>query len=213
MPSIDWSLYAITPDDVETGLMLEMVAEALESGITVLQVRRKKASAEDLLGQTERILEMARERGIPVLVNDQLDVAISAGADGAHLGQEDLSLEEARTIAPEGMVIGVSVHDPQEARAAEEQKADYVAVGPVYSTPSKVTGPPGGVDLVRSIRRAAAGPVIAIGGIGPENVREVLDAGADGVAVISAIFGGPSVRARVGEFKQAIEDARRTSYE
>ncbi|MCK4547352.1 MAG: thiamine phosphate synthase [Candidatus Eisenbacteria sp.] len=209
MPSFDnWSLYAITPDDVECEVMLDMVAQALESGITAVQVRRKQVTSRQLFLETRRVLELAGPLGVPVIVNDRLDIALAAGADGVHLGQDDLPLGNARAIAAPGFLMGVSVHNADEAREAEAQKASYVAVGPIYASRSKATGPAGGTELVRSVRRIARGPLIAIGGIGPEKVGEVLEAGADGVAVISGIYSGGSVRARVGEFREAIARAK-----
>ncbi len=205
---IDWSLYAITPDATDSESLFESVEEALAAGITVLQVRRKAVSARRMVGETKRILEMARPVRVPVLVNDRLDVALAAGADGVHLGQEDLSLEDALRLVPGEWIVGVSTHDAAEAKAAERSGAGYVAVGPVLATPSKRTGPPGGMALVSSVRRVARGPVIAIGGILPEHVREVFKAGADGVAVISGIFGTPAVGENVRRYVEAIRVTR-----
>lgn len=210
MEPVDWSLYAVTPDDVESEALFDLVTAALEAGISVLQVRRKRVSARQLLGETARIMEEARSYGVPVVVNDRLDVALAAAADGVHLGQGDVPVEVARRIAPPTMIVGASTHDAEEARAASRAGATYAAVGPVYSTPSKRVGTPGGVELIRSVRRVVEGPLIAIGGIGPEHVQDVLAAGADGVAVISGIFGGGSVQTRVKQYREAIAEARST---
>jgi thiamine-phosphate pyrophosphorylase len=208
MQPMDWSLYAITPDGPESGALLDAVGEALEGGITVLQVRRKTVSARQLVWETKRIVELCRARGVPVLVNDRVDVALVTGADGVHLGQEDLALEEMRRLGPREWIWGVSTHDPGEAEAAERSGATYVAIGPVYATPSKKTRPPGGARLVSSVRKVVRGPLIAIGGILPAHVPDVISAGADGVAVISGIFGAGAIEESVREYVAAIEMTR-----
>ncbi len=210
--AVDWSLYAITPDvsaDCGTAAgasdaLFAMVERALRSGVTVLQVRRTTLSTRDMVRETRRILEMARPLGVPVVVNDRIDVALAADADGVHLGQDDLALEDARRFAPGSWIYGVSTHGPAEARAAEEGGATYVAIGPAYASPSKETGPPGGTDLIGAVRQAVRGPLIAIGGILPANVGEVMEAGADGVAAISGIFGGESIEDNVREYLDQI---------
>ncbi len=209
MQPIDWSLYAITPDGPESGALLHAVDQALAGGIKVLQVRRKTVSARQLVWETKRIVDMCRARAVPVLVNDRVDVALVTGADGVHLGQGDPALDDVRRLGPRGWIWGVSTHDRAEAEAAERSGATYVAIGPVFATPSKKTGPAGGVRLISSVRKVVRGPLIAIGGILPTHVPEVISAGADGVAVISGIFGADAIEKNVRRYVDAIEETRR----
>ena len=135
--------------------------------------------------------------GTLFIVNDRLDVALACGADGVHLGQDDIRVGVARQIAPPGFIIGVSVGTVDEAIRAEQEGADYIAVSPVFSTASKNDAGPGrGLIVLREIRRSVSVPVIAIGGITMDNVREVITAGADGVAVISVVVGSKNITLR-----------------
>lgn len=209
MRSVDWSLYAITPDDVDSETLFDRVCTVLAAGATVLQLRRKGGSTRRLVEEARRIVEAARPYGVPVLVNDRVDVALAVGADGVHLGQEDLCVEDARCLAGEQALVGASTHGPEEAEDAVLRGASYVAVGPVYASPSKRTGPPVGPEGVRAVRRAVEVPVIAVGGILPEHVGDLLMAGASGVAVISGIFGADSVSAQVEAYLARIAEAKR----
>ena len=171
--------------------LLARVRAALDGGVDVLQLRCKDAEALPYLRLAERVGELARAAGVPFFVNDRPDVALAAGADGAHLGQRDLPVEWARRVFPAGL-IGRSSHAPADAERALAERADYFAVGPVWPTPTKPGRPAAGLSYVRDV--AARGPAVpwfAIGGITRENVHEVLDAGATRVAVVRAILDAP----------------------
>ena len=156
------------------------------------------------------IRAITKETGALFIVNDRLDVALACGADGVHLGQDDLRINVARQLAPRPFVIGASVRNVDEAVTAEEAGADYVAVSPVFSTASKDNAGTGvGLAALRKIRAAVTIPVIAIGGISRENVSEVIRAGADGVAVISAVAGQPDITAAARDLKDRIAAAQR----
>jgi thiamine-phosphate pyrophosphorylase len=145
------------------------------------------------------------------IVNDRLDVAITCGADGVHIGQDDMSVSTARQLAPPGFIIGVSVASVEDAIEAERDGADYLSLSPIFSTASKDDAGPGhGLDRLREIRRAVSIPVIAIGGINRQNVRDVIEAGADGVAVISAAVASPDITTAVRELRDLVREYKRS---
>jgi thiamine-phosphate pyrophosphorylase len=189
----DYRLYVITCRDGASGRgHLDVAAAALEGGARAVQLRDKEMPARELLELALRIKEMIAERapGTLLIVNDRVDVARAAGADGVHLGQEDLPYRAAREILGPGALIGVSATCLAEAREAEAAGADYLGVGPVFPTPSKPDAAPAmGLEGLAKIRAAVRTPIVAIGGIGEDEVEAVLGAGADGIAVISAVTG------------------------
>jgi len=190
-----YDVYVVTDETVAGGRSHAEIARlATAGGADVIQLRDKARSCSELVRIGREIAIIAHGAGAGFLVNDRLDVAIACGADGVHLGQGDVSCGVARQIAPPGFIIGVSVGSVAEARDAEREGADYVALSPVFATGSKHDAGPGhGPGLLRRIRSSVSIPVLAIGGIGPENAGEVIGAGADGVAVISAIAGAPDI--------------------
>jgi thiamine-phosphate pyrophosphorylase len=210
-----YDLYVITDEAIAGGLTHEEIARrAIIGGADVIQLRDKVSGCRELcrIGRALRTLTM--KTGTLFIVNDRLDVALACGADGVHLGQNDIRVDVTRQIAPPGFIIGVSVGTVDEAVRAEEEGADYLAISPVFSTASKNDAGPGrGLDVVREIRRSVSVPVIAIGGINLDNVREVIAAGADGVAVISAVVGSRDIIATARELSKRIsesKEARRT---
>ena len=143
------------------------------------------------------------------IVNDRLDIALAAGADGVHLGQYDLPVAAARSLSPPSFIIGVSVGSVEEALAAERDGANYIALSPVFSTPTKDDAGPGhGLEVLREIKAAVKLPVIAIGGVNAGNVTEVVGAGADGVAVISAVLGADDVEAAARSMRELVIRAK-----
>jgi thiamine-phosphate pyrophosphorylase len=207
-----YDLYVITDEAIAGGLTHEEIAQrAIAGGADVIQLRDKTCGCRELcrIGRALRTITM--KTGTLFLVNDRLDVALACGADGVHLGQDDIRVDVARQIAPTGFIIGVSVGTVDEAVRAEEEGADYIAISPVFSTASKDDAGPGrGLDVVREIRRSVSVPVIAIGGINLDNVREVIRAGADGVAVISAVVGSRDIIATARELSKRVFESKRT---
>ncbi len=186
------------------------LAEALAGGCRVVQYRDKQASPAMLLSRARMLARACREAGAIFIVNDRLDVAILADADGCHLGQDDLPVAEARRICPQGFILGASTHDVVEARRAQAGGADYIGVGAVFPTMTKRDATePRGLRLVAEVAAAVTIPAIAISGVTRGNVRDVLRAGASGFAVVSDLFGGPGIRERAAEFTRIWEDERR----
>jgi thiamine-phosphate pyrophosphorylase len=182
-------LYAITDRQWSNCTHEEMVRMMLDGGASLIQLRDKDAIGRELLDQAMACLKLTRKAGATLIINDRVDVALTAGADGVHLGQDDLSVDEAREILGEDKIIGVSTHSIAQFRAALETSASYIAVGPVYPTITKENpAPVVGLELVREARKLTDRPLVAIGGISHARAPEVIEAGADCVAVISALY-------------------------
>jgi thiamine-phosphate pyrophosphorylase len=205
-----YSLYVITDETLAGGLPhVEIARRAVAGGADVVQLRDKTLGCRDLVRIGKEIKEITAPAGALFIVNDRLDMAIACGADGVHFGQGDISPGVARQLAPPCFIIGVSVGDVDEARQAEEEGADYLALSPTFDTASKHDAGPGrGLGRLREIRKAVHIPVIAIGGIGPANVQDVIRSGADGVAVISAVVSAPDITKAARELRSLIARAK-----
>ena len=183
---------------------------ALEGGAPMIQLRDKEMATADLVAVAQQIRRLTSDHGATFIVNDRVEVALAVGADGVHLGPEDISVAAARRLLGSEAIIGASVADVSEAQAAQAAGASYVSVGAIYATPSKAdSGEPIGLAPVGGIKRAVGLPVLAIGGITCENVEAVIRAGADGVAVISAVAEAEDMvgatQALVARIRQASE--------
>jgi thiamine-phosphate pyrophosphorylase len=183
-------LYPITDRRVSRLSHAEQVARLIQGGATFIQLREKHLSPREFYVEAEEALRVARMRGVKLIINDRADIALALGADGIHLGQDDVPPEAARALLGEGAFIGFSTHSVEQAIAAARLPVDYIAVGPVFATASKDNPDPVvGLEGLRRVREAGDSiPLVAIGGVTRENVSSVLDAGANSVAVISALF-------------------------
>jgi thiamine-phosphate pyrophosphorylase len=186
---IDWRLCFIADSEAAAGRdVLQLIAEAVEGGATTIQLRGKKWTSREFLDVGIKAFRFLGPKKIPLIINDRVDIALACRADGVHLGQDDMPLPYAREILGKSRIIGISVATPAEAQAAEKGGADYVGAGPVFGTLSKKDlGPLLGLAGLRKIREKVKIPILAIGGINAANAGKVIRAGADGVAVISAI--------------------------
>ena len=203
------SLYLVaTPRaGMAEGEFLERVHAALEGGVDVLQLRCKEWDALPYLRLAERVARLARDAGVPFIVNDRPDVALAAGADGVHLGQQDLPVAWARRVAPD-LMIGRSSHEPAHAEQAIVEEASYFAVGPVWDTPTKPGRRAAGLSYVQDVAsRDVTVPWFAIGGITLDNVHEVLEAGATRIAVVRAILDARDPAEAARAFADAIAHA------
>jgi thiamine-phosphate pyrophosphorylase len=207
---MNYDLYVITDERIGRGRTHAEIAErAIAGGADAIQLRDKTCSSRELIRDGRAIREITRRNRVLFFVNDRLDVAVACGADGVHLGQGDMRTDVARQLAPPGFIIGVSVGNVKEALRAVQEGADYVALSPTFSTGSKADAGPGyGLLMVREIRRHVTVPVIAIGGIHCGNAGDVIAAGADGVAVISAVVGAEDITAAARELKTLITRCR-----
>ncbi len=182
-------LYAITDRDLSNCTHAEIVAQLLAGGARLIQLRDKEANAKELLDAARACLQLTRAAGAVLIINDRVDVALAANADGVHLGQNDLAIEEARELLGPDKIIGVSTHSLEQFHLAFETSADYLAVGPVFTTTTKENPDPVvGLELVREARALTDRPLVAIGGITLERAPAVVAAGADCVAVIAALY-------------------------
>jgi thiamine-phosphate pyrophosphorylase len=208
---IDWTLCFIADSEASAGRdILWLIEEAVAGGATIIQLRGKIWTDRDFLRRGVKAIELLRPKGIPLIINDRADIALACGADGVHLGQDDLPVRTARKILGRDRLIGVSVNTPEEVRKAEEVGADYAGAGPVFATLSKPDLKPLlGLESLRRIRAETRLPILGIGGITPANVADVITAGADGVAVISAIASAVSPRQASTEFIEAIGKVRK----
>lgn len=188
-PRIDLSLYLVVgPENTRGRSLIELVLAAVAGGVTAVQLRRKDHAGRAFVEEARALVAALRPHRVPLIVNDRADVALAAGADGVHVGRDDLPVADVRGMVGEHVLVGVSVASVAEARALDQRLLDYAGVGPVYATPSKPDhAPPLGLDGTRTVCDALTVPAVAIGGVRPSNMAAVLATGVAGVAVISAI--------------------------
>jgi len=180
----------VTGQETDTLSFEEMTLRALQAGVKWVQYRDKERSRREIYEESLRLMGIAKKFDATLIVNDHPDIALAADADGVHLGQDDLPVKEARKIMGKNRIIGISTHTVEQARDADRDGADYIGFGPVFHTTTKDAGRPKGIEMLREIKRQVRIPVVAIGGITTENIRPVLEAGADAVAVASAMLRG-----------------------
>ena len=202
-------LYVILDRSVAGGRDLDpILAAVLAGGAEMVQLREKTWPSGTLFPMAQRLRARCRAAGVPFIVNDRVDLALAVDADGVHLGQDDLPPAAARPLLKPGMILGLSTHSVEQAKTAQAAGADYVAVGSMFPTATKPEFQLVGPALAREVRPVVHVPLIGIGGITPDNVGDVIAAGADGVAVISAVCAAPDPAAAARHFIAAIVAAR-----
>ena len=191
--SFDLAVYVLTDRRAAGGrALVNVVRAAVRGGATVVQLRDKESSTRELIDLGRALLQVTRPAGVPLIVNDRADVALAIDAEGVHVGQDDMPAPLARQIIGPDRILGVSAGTVDEARRAVREGADYQGTGDVYGTPTKPdAGTPIGLAGLAEVARAVTIPVVAIGGITLDNARAAIEAGAAGVAVISAVIGAP----------------------
>jgi thiamine-phosphate pyrophosphorylase len=202
-------LYVVSADAAPE-VQANVLRQALDGGAEVVQLRNKTAAPADLLEAARKVCAHARARDALFVVNDYLDLAIEVGADGVHLGQDDLRLEAARATAADAHwdgLLGRSTHSLDQALEAQRQGADYIGVGPVYATPTKPGRPAVGLELLREVSGAISLPWFAIGGINGANLDDVLGAGATRVAVVRSVCAAPDPFAATRALRARLEQA------
>lgn len=200
-------LYAVT-DRSWAGekTLYQQVEEALKGGVTCVQLREKTLEEEACLQEAKNICALCRRYKVPFIVNDNVDIALACGADGVHVGQEDMLAGEVRRRVGEKMLLGVSVHTVEEALDAVKSGADYLGLGAVFPTSTKTDVDQMPLETLRAICGAVEIPVVGIGGIKKENIRSLAGSGLDGVAVVSAIFSAPDIEAACRELRALSEE-------
>ncbi len=204
---LDFSLYLVTDQGLSLGRPLELVVEAaVRGGVSAVQLREKSRPIPEYVDIARRIQEVLQPSGVPLIINDRVDIALAVGGAGVHLGQGDMPPGEARKLLGPDAVIGLSVETPEQAAAAEHLDVDYLGVSPIFPTPTK-TGlmTAWGLQGLRLLRSRSRHRLIAIGGINSSNAAAVMDAGADGVAVVSAICSAPDPEASARELRKIVD--------
>ena len=206
----DFGLMLVAGHVSAAGRDLEkIITAAVSGGATIVQLREKEATTREFVALGRRVAEILRPRRIPLIINDRVDVALAVFADGVHLGATDMSAADARAILGPKAIIGLSVENEGEAVAAEHQEVDYLGVSPVFATPTKTdTGPAWGIEGLWRLRPLVRKPLVAIGGINSANAARVLEAGADGLAVVSAICGAADPEAATRELRAILDNKR-----
>lgn len=208
---IDWTLCFVADSEAAASKdILRLISEAVNGGATIVQLRGKKWTGREFLDMALKAVRLLRPKKIPLIINDRVDIALACEADGVHLGQDDVPLPYARKILGKSRIIGISVFTPEDAEAAEKGGADYVGAGPVFATLSKMDPrPPLGLERLAAIRKKVSIPILAIGGVSAANIAGVISAGADGVAVISAITSAAKPQEAAAEIIEAIRKHKR----
>ena len=201
MPPFDLSLYLVTDRHLAgRRSVVDVVGAAVEGGVTLVQLRDPEATTRELVETARALVALLRPLGIPLLVNDRVDVALAVDADGVHVGQSDMNALDARRLLGPDRIIGLSITCEADLDRGGIEAADYLGVGPIYAQSTKPdAAPPMGLDGLAAIRARTRLPIVAIGGVGAKNGEAVLAAGADGLCVVSAIMAAPDPRAAAAE--------------
>jgi len=198
-------LYFITDSSLTKKTVLEDVESALKAGAKIIQYREKDKNTRDMIIEAEEIKKLCNKSGALMVINDRVDVALAIDADGVHLGNEDMDYGIARKILGPEKIIGLTVHNIKEALEAESKGADYIGISPVFETMTKPdAGMPAGIKFVKEVKDTIKITSVAIGGINRSNIKDVLEAGAKSVAIISAIVASPDVEKECMEFRKII---------
>lgn len=209
MVKADYTLYLVTDRNLLQGReLISEVRKAVRGGVTLVQLREKEAKGREFYELASLLKRELDSLGIPLIVNDRLDIALMVDASGVHLGQEDLPCMEARRILGAERLVGITVGSVLEAQKAEREGASYVGLGPIYFTATKPDASQAlGVNIVKEVKKAVSIPVVGIGGIDLENIREVKRHGADGVAVVSALMTAEDIEDKARRLREAWENA------
>ena len=200
-------LYLVTDRDLSLGRSLEeIVREAVAGGVTMVQLREKDAATGEFVELGRRLMSLLKPLGVPLIINDRVDVALAVDADGVHIGQSDMSYADARRLLGPEKIIGLSVENFEDLESANKHDVDYIGISPVYGTPTKTdTAEPFGLEGLRKAVEMSVHPTVAIGGMNVATVGEVIAAGTDGVAVVSAICSAESPRDAAAELATIIK--------
>lgn len=200
-------LYAVTDRSwTENQTLYEQLEDALIGGVTCVQLREKNLSEEDFIQEAVEIRELCRKYNVPLIINDNLNVAIKSNADGIHVGQEDVSTAEIRKLVGDNFIIGVTAKTIEQAKKAENDGADYIGVGAVFPSPTKTNAIRITNEQLNEICSSVSIPAVAIGGISLDNITELSGCKMSGVAVVYAIFAADDIKTTVQELKRTVQD-------
>lgn len=201
--------YLVTYSNISRNGIISDVKNAIDAGCKIVQYREKNKTTKDMISEAKRLKELCYSKSV-FLINDHIDVALAVDADGVHLGQDDIAAYEARKILGPDKVIGLTVHNEDEAIKAEQSGADYLGVAPIFSTDTKEdSGVPCGVEMINKIRHITNLPIVAVGGINKTNVANVISNGADGVVAVSAVLDSKDVYNNIKEFIDLVKEAKK----
>ncbi len=200
-------LYGVTDrGNLHGKTLLQQVEESLKGGVTLVQLREKHLSFQEFLEEAKEMKELCHKYGVPLLINDNVEICIESGADGVHVGQKDMEAGLVREKLGKDKIIGVSARTVEQAMAAQNNGADYLGVGAVFSTSTKEDAKPLDHEILKAITEAVDIPVVAIGGINSENVSKLKGTGIDGVAVVSAIYGRENPKEAAENLKTLVSE-------
>lgn len=200
-------LYAVTDRSwVGRQTLYEQIEEALKGGVTMVQLREKNLPEEEFVIEAVQIRELCRRHHVPLIINDNVDVALKSGADGVHVGIEDVPVAEIRRRVPKDFIIGATAKTVEQAQAAEKAGADYLGVGAVFPSPTKKNAVRITAELLKEICGSVSIPAVAIGGISSENVMEIRGGGMKGIAVVSAIFAAENIETATVRLKEKVRE-------
>lgn len=213
-PYPDLKLYLVTDRELSLGRSLEeVVSEAVAGGVTIVQLREKDASTGEFVELAKRLKTILKPYGIPLIINDRVDLALAVDAEGLHIGQSDMPYEIARKLLGPDKIIGLSVENMDDLLKANELDVDYVGISPVYGTSTKTdTAEPFGLDGLKEAVRLSMHPTVAIGGMNKSTAADVISTGCDGIAVVSAISSAENIREAASELKKIVEDNHSKSW-
>lgn len=199
-------LYLVTDRDLSLGRPLEeVVTEAVAGGVTMVQLREKEASTGEFVALARRLMHVLKPLGIPLIINDRVDVALAVDADGVHIGQSDMSYQDARRLLGKEKIIGLSVECMEDIEAANRLDVDYIGISPVFGTPTKTdTAPPFGLEGLRKAVALSVHPTVGIGGMNASTAADVMQTGCDGIAVVSAICSAVDISEAAAELRTIV---------
>lgn len=208
--TLDLSLYLVTDRGLCKGDFLETINQAVKGGVTIVQLREKDCSTRDFIELAKQVKEILKPYNVPLIINDRIDVAMAIDAEGVHLGQSDMPHLIARELLGSHKIIGISVENLEEAKECNKIDADYIAISPIFSTPTKGdTAPEFGLQGAKDVVEITEHKVVAIGGINTSNLKDVMQTGIDGVAVVSAIVSSDNPQEASNELASLIKSSRK----
>jgi thiamine-phosphate pyrophosphorylase len=204
----DLDFYLVTYSSVSRKGTFSDVKNAVNAECKIVQYREKNKSTREMIKEAKKLKQICEGKAI-FLVNDRIDIALAVGADGVHVGQDDISVDDARRLLGSDKIFGLTIHNVKEAIEAEKMGADYVGLAPIYNTDTKEnSGIPCGVEMIAKVRENICLPIVAVGGINKNNVKEVISKGADGVVSVSAVLDSDDVKKEIEDFIKIIKEVK-----